>query len=835
MKRVAGPLLPIDPLLPRLVAALADAPAAVLQAPPGAGKTTRVPPALREAPWCRGRVVMLEPRRLAARAAANRMAALLGEPVGATVGYRIRHEVRVSRQTRIEVVTEGILTRMLQDDPALEGVAAVVFDEFHERSLQADLGLALCLEVQAALRPDLRLIVMSATLDGARVAALLGEVPLLTSPGRLHPVETVYRERAVAGRLEPAVAQAVRLALARHPEGDVLAFLPGQGEIRRTEALLAEALPPRVRLHPLYGNLPPAEQDAALAPPPPGHRKVVLATSIAETSLTIEGVRIVVDGGLARRPRFSPRSGMTRLETRRVSRAAADQRRGRAGREGPGCCYRLWTEAEQAALPSFDVPEIAEADLAPLALELALWGAPDPAALTWLDPPPAAAYAQARGLLHALGTLDAAGQLTDEGRAMGRLGLHPRLAHLVRQGQAGGAGRLACVLAALLEERDVLRGPLLPVDLRLRVDAVASGHRPPSAHGATLDAAALHRVRQHAARLQRRLRASGEAPPEEAGALLALAYPDRLAQRRPGRPGRFLLRNGRGAFVDPADPLAAADFLAVADLDGRAAESRIFLAAPLTLDDVEAAFAAQIEPEEEVAWDAGARAVVARRRERLGALMLKEGPIAHPDPEAVADALVAAVAGEGLALLGWAKEGRGVRERLSFLHSLDPDRWPDASDAALLASLGAWLRPHLYGLRTAADLARLDGDALLRGCLGWADQQALDALAPTHYAVPSGSRLPIDYGRAEAPVLAVRLQEVFGLTDTPRIGGGAVPLTLHLLSPAHRPVQVTRDLASFWAEAYFEVRKDLRGRYPRHYWPENPLEAEPTRRAKPRR
>ncbi len=858
--------LPVTDVLPALEAALEDATSAVLVAPPGAGKTTLVPLALLDAPWVEGRrIVVLEPRRLAARAAARRMASLLGEgDAGGTVGYRVRGDTRVGRSTRIEVVTEGVLTRMLQSDPALDGVAALVFDEFHERSLHADLGLALALQARTLLRPDLRVLVMSATLDAAPVAALLaggapgggggaadgpadgpvpGPAPVIESQGRLHPVETRWRERPVEGWVEPAVAATVLRALDEE-EGDVLVFLPGAGEIRRTAERLEEAgLPRGVSLHPLFGDLSPADQDRAIAPSPPGLRKVVLATSIAETSLTIEGVRVVVDAGLMRVPRFDPGSGMSRLETVRVTRDAADQRRGRAGRVAPGVCYRLWTEAEERGLVPHRRPEILEADLAPLALELAAWGAA-PGELRWLEPPPAAAYAQALELLRELEAVDGAGAVTGHGRDLAALGTHPRLAHLLVRGKALGLGALACDLAALLDERDPFRaeGRAPDADLRLRVEALASlrgGGRADVAtvRGQRVSRGALYRIGQEAERWRRELGVKGRTAPEDvarAGELAALAYPDRIARRREGERGRYLLRNGRGAAFFEPQPLAGEDWLAPVALDARGREARIFLAAPLDQATVEALFAGQVEEVEEVAWDAGAGRVRARRVRRLGALTLAEAPLREPDPARVAAALLEGVRARGLAALPWTRETTQLRERLAFLHRLEPGAWPDASEAALEGDMERWLLPFLAGMRSLDDVARVDlAEALLSG-VEWEWRGRLDALAPTHLEVPSGSRIALDYSDPGAPALAVRIQEVFGLAETPTIAGGRVPLTLKLLSPARRPVQVTTDLASFWRDAYFEVRKDLRGRYPKHPWPENPLEAEATRRTRRR-
>jgi ATP-dependent RNA helicase HrpB len=820
--------LPIDHALPALGAALSVGPA-VLLAPPGSGKTTRVPLALLGERWLAGRrIVLLEPRRLAARSAATWMARLLDEPVGATVGYRIRRDTRVGPTTRIEVVTEGVLTRMLSADPGLEGVGLVVFDEFHERSLHGDLGLALTLHSRSVLREDLRVLVMSATLDGAPVARLLGGAPIVKAEGRLFPVETRYAAPRQGVRVDGVAAGAVRDALVRE-SGDILVFLPGSAEIRRTAERLADPpLSAGIRVHPLYGDLPPEAQEEAIAPSPIGARKVVLATSIAETSLTIEGVRVVIDSGLARVPRFSPRSGMTRLETVRVSHASADQRRGRAGRTAPGVCWRLWAEAATAELRPFDTPEILEADLAPLALELAGAGVSDAAELRWLDPPPAAALAQAHEVLRELGALDAGDRITRHGLAMAALALHPRVAHMLLRAGALGMGSLACDLAALLGERDVLRGVGEQADITLRLDALRRGDPRASPSG-------LRRARAEAALLRRRLGVPAdraEPSPQAAGLLLALAYPDRIGQRRPGAPGRFLLRTGLGAYLAPADPLGLADYLVAAELDGRPRESRIFLAAPLTRADLECELGDQVVSEDSITWDDAADSVVARRRDRLGAIVLADAPLRDPDPGAVSAALLDRLARDGIGALPWSESALRLRSRLRFLHRLDP-RWPDVSDERLASSLGEWLGPSLIGIRRREDVAtRIDLAGLLLARLSAAQRRALETLAPTHLEVPSGSRVPIDYSDPEVPVLAVRLQEVFGLTETPRVGG-SVPLTLHLLSPARRPVQVTRDLGSFWRTTYFDVRRDLKARYPKHYWPDDPLQAEPTRRAGP--
>jgi ATP-dependent helicase HrpB len=713
--------LPIESTLPGLKAALASDGAAVLQAPPGAGKTTRVPLALLHEPWLAGRrIVMLEPRRLAARAAARHMARLLGQEVGGTVGYRVRMETRVGPTTRIEVVTEGVLTRMLQSDPALEGVGLVIFDEFHERSLHADLGLALTLQSRSLLRDDLAVLVMSATLDGGPIAQLLGGAPIVTSQGRGFPVDVRYHPNRIEGRVEPAVARTVRQAV-ESSEGDVLVFLPGAGEIHRVEEMLREAdLPAGVRVLPLYGNLPQQAQDEAIAPSPPGRRRVVLSTSIAETSLTIEGVRVVVDSGLMRVPRFSPRTGMTRLETVTVSRASAEQRCGRAGRVAPGVCWRMWPEHAHAGLVPHGTPEILDADLAPLALELAAWGVADPAELAWLDPPPAASFAQARELLSELGALDANGSVTPHGRAMAELPLHPRLAHMLLRGRELGLGGLACDLAALLGERDVFRRGDAPsdADLRLRLEALRDLAANRRVRGPA-DVGALRRVQAESREWRRRLAIRGDdGDPSAAGLLLALAYPDRIGQRRPGKPGRYLLRNGRGASLAESDPLASSAWIVAAELDGQGRESRVYLAAPVEQDEIEHHFADQIEREEAVAWDAEAQAVRARRRERLGPVVLREAAVSPPDPDLITAALLEGIASEGIGALGWSKGAAQLRERIAFLHRHDPT-WPDVSDAALAAGLAEWLGPYVYGMTRLDEVQRIDLHEVLLGMLGW--------------------------------------------------------------------------------------------------------------------
>lgn len=809
--------LPVDEALPRLKAALEARNAAVLVAPPGAGKTTRVPLALLDAPWLAGRkIVMQEPRRLAARAAARRMAASLGEQVGETVGYRVRLDTKVGPRTRIEVVTDGLFLRMLQDDPALETVGCVIFDELHERGLDSDLSFALVREAQTALREDLRVIAMSATLDPGPVSERLGGAPMIESMGRMFPVETRYLDREFAGRLEDATASAIRAAL-KEQSGSALVFLPGVGEIRRVQERL-QGLGAEVDVAPLYGDLSPADQDRAIAPSPPGRRKVVLSTAIAETSLTIEGVRVVIDSGQMRLPRFSPRSGMTRLETVKVSQASADQRRGRAGRLEPGVCYRLWTEEAQRGLVPFTAPEILDADLAPLALELAAWGVSDASTLPWLTPPPAAALATARALLLDLGAIDDKGAITPHGRAMSRIGQHPRVAHLVLKGREMGHGRVAALLAAILGERDFLRLPpgQRDVDLRHRVDLALSGKAP-----------------RPLLEVARRLAKGNDSDSSATGALLALAYPDRIGRRRAGTSGRYLLSGGQGASLPEGDPMGNEEFVVVADLDGAAQNARIFLAAPIGVREIEELYESRVVDEDVLSWSARDGVVLARRRRRLGALLLEDKPLTRPDPEALKAAMLDGVRQMGLTALPWTGDLQAWRQRVGFMRAID-ESWPDLSDAALLASLDTWLGPFLNGATRREHLQRIDLGAALRTLVPWEQARRLDGLVPTHIEVPSGSRVPLDYANPAEPTLSVRLQEMFGLTETPRIAGGKVPVTIHLLSPARRPVQVTRDLASFWKNGYRDVKSELKGRYPRHYWPDDPLVAEPTARVKRR-
>lgn len=806
--------LPVDAALPDLLAALERGRRAVLVAPPGAGKTTRVPLALLDAPWREnGRIIVLEPRRPAARAAAAFMAKSRGEAVGETVGYRVRLDSRVGPKTRIEVVTEGVFTRMILDDPELSGIAAILFDEFHERSLDADLGLALTLDA-TAIRDDLRIVVMSATIDGAAVAKLL-DAPVIESHGRAFPVDTRYIDPDPALRLEDQVARTVLTALRAEP-GSVLAFLPGQAEIRRTAERLEGSLPADVDLAPLYGQLSPQEQDRAIASAPAGRRKVVLATSIAETSLTIEGVRVVVDSGFARVPAYDPATGLTSLVTRRVSRASADQRQGRAGRTEPGVCYRLWNEPQTASLIAYDPPEILTADLASFALDLASWGITDPRRLAFLDPPPLPAWNEAVALLRKLEALDSDGRITAEGRALARLPLHPRLAHMIHRAGEEHDAETAAELAVLLAERG-LGGD--DADLAHRHERLRR-ERGPRAD----DARAL-------ARRWARLAGGGSAglPP---GRHLARAYPDRLAQQAGAR-ARYRLANGRAANLDEADPLARERYLVVTDVTGAAASGRIRAAAAIDEATILELFGDAIVSETVLAFDSAAMAVRARRQRRLGALTLSDDAAPIEDLGAAARLLAEGIAAAGIDKLPWSKEQRALRERTTYLYRSIGSPWPDLSDTALAAAPG-WLVPHITGRTQLSAITAEDVGGALDALLPWSLRAEIDRLLPSHFEAPSGSRIPIDYAAENGPALEIRVQELFGLDRHPAVAGGKLPLLLVLLSPAHRPIQTTRDLPGFWRGSWKDVAKDLRGRYPRHPWPDDPIAAAPTSRAKPR-
>jgi ATP-dependent helicase HrpB len=805
------PDLPVTECIPRLLAVLGEKPNAVLVAPPGAGKTTCVPLALfGAAPMSGGRILMLEPRRLAARAAATRMASLIGEPVGRTVGFRTRLESAVSSATRIEVVTTGLLVRRLLGDPGLDGTSTIILDEIHERSLEADLALALCLDAQAVLRPDLRLLAMSATLDGARLCAIM-DAPLVESSGRMYPVEIRHspRDIAQARDLPEAMARAIRATLAEAP-GDILAFLPGMGEIRRTEAAL-DGIDAAVL--PLHGDLPPAAQDLALRPAQ--GRRVVLATAIAETSLTVPGVRIVIDGGFRRSPRFDPASGLARLATERVSRAAADQRAGRAGREAPGLAIRLWTAAVHRGLRPHDRPEILDAELSGLALDCAAWGTP-PGKLTFPDAPPEGALAAARTLLTDLGAMDETGAISPLGARMSRLGAHPRLAAMMLAAESPPLAALACDIAALLEGRDPLRADAdTPADITTRLEAIADGS---AAAALGADRNALHGIRQGARQYRARLGLDGERKAAgDPAPLIAAAFPDRLAQRR-GEPGSFRLSGGGGARLAITDPLAKAGLLAVAMLEMKTSPL-IRTAAPLDVAALPASLAARITETVETSLDPVSGSVLARRRKRLGALVLEER--ATPaDATETAAALLEAVRTDP-SRLPWTTPARNLQARLKLMHALEPDLWPAADDENLIANLEDWLGPRLHGLTRLGDLERLDLAVLLLDRLDWALRTRLDKELPTHLPLPGG-QAPVDYTEP-VPIAAARAQHFYGLTETPKLAGGRVPLRLALLSPAGRPIALTADIAGFWRGAWADARRDMRGRYPKHNWPENPM------------
>lgn len=814
--------LPIDAVLDDLSRTLEAHNAAVLVAPPGAGKTTRVPLALLDAPWARNKkIIVLEPRRIAARASADRMAKSLGERTGETVGYRVRFGSRISRATRIEVVTEGIFTRQILDDPELSGVAAILFDEFHERSLDADLGLALTRDAQTGLREDLRILVMSATLDGARVAKLLGDAPVVESEGRAFPVETRYLGRKADAPIERQMADAIASAL-RADTGSVLAFLPGAAEIRRTQNFLGERVQDAsVEIVPLFGALDAAVQDRAISPAPKGTRKVVLATSIAETSLTIEGVRIVVDSGLARVPRYEPDIGLTRLETVRASRAAVDQRRGRAGRTEPGVCYRLWDEPQTASLAPYTQPEILSADLSSLVLDLAQWGVADPAALSFLDPPPGPAWKEAKSLLEELNALDADGRITTEGKSLRALALPPRLARMIVDSHRAGSGEAAAEIAAIITERG-LGGD--SVDLEHRRDQFRRDRSPRAAS-----------ARDLARRWASQVAASEQpGPPEDlsTGLMLAYAFPDRVARNRGN--GSFVLANGRGASVEQTSSLARAPYIAIGEMTGTAASGRILLAAQITEHEIEQHFAEHIETADEISFDRGAMALRARRKRVLHAITLSEATLSVSPSEDTARILADGLIAAGLDRLPWSKAAKQWRDRVMFLRKAEGDSWPDLSDAGLIARRDDWLVPALYDKTALKDVSAGDLSEALMALLPWEMRARLDREAPTHFEAPTGSVLAIDYEAEQGPTIAVRLQELFGLNTHPSIAAGKVPLVLELLSPAQRPVQVTRDLPGFWRGSYAAVRSDLRGRYPRHPWPDDPASAVPTRRAKPR-
>ncbi|MHA0856070.1 ATP-dependent helicase HrpB [Paenibacillus sp. CMAA1364] len=833
--------LPIYDVLPQLKESLSHTTSAVLIAEPGAGKTTCVPLALLDEPWLQGKkILMLEPRRLAARSAASYMATQLGERVGETVGYRVRMDSKIGKGTRIEVVTEGILTRMLQHDQELADVGILIFDEFHERHIHGDLGLALALETQSLLREDLRILVMSATLAAEPVAKLLQDAPIIHCAGRQFPVDTIYVPKAVSQSMEKGVSTAIAQALFHH-EGHVLAFLPGVGEIRKVKRELERmSLPDQTIIRCLYGQLSLPEQDAAIQAEPDGQRKVVLATSIAETSLTIEGIRTVVDSGLMRTQLVSRRSGMSHLTTVNVSKASADQRRGRAGRTQSGTCYRLWSQQEQDGLQNEITPEIMSADLTSLALEMAAWGVQDPQELRWLDAPHDARFQQAVDLLRSLGAIDEQGRITPHGHQMVQLGMHPRLSHMILKANALHYGYLACLMAALLQERDIFKGRRSTdnCDMTARIEVLLlwESQGLPHMDDTSLDMPVMHRMMQEARNVQKQLNITSDhkVGADGCGVLLSFAYPDRIGQGRGD--GRFLLSSGRGVEMSIIQPLSRTAYIVAAVVDDRGTEGRIQLTASINESSLYTFHEESILKESNVAWDRDLQGVKARQRWMLGSLMLKEQPLAKPSEEMIAYALLDGIRLEGLHLLPWNKESIQLRQRLQFMHTLMPSNWPDVSDDALLAALPEWLLHAVYHMKNRNDLQRLQMTMIIeQHWMTWDQRRDLDIHAPTHMTVPSGSRIPIDYSDPQQPIVAVRLQEMFGLQETPRIGAGRIPLTLHLLSPAQRPVQITSDLSSFWQNAYFDVKKELKVRYPKHDWPDEPLEAVATRRVKPKK
>ncbi len=840
------PTLPIEDVLPEITEAVCRKPVTILTAPPGSGKTTVVPLELLKEEWLhQQKILMLEPRRLAARLAAHYMAGKVHENVGQSVGYQVRFDKKIGKDTRLEVLTEGILTRRLQQDPELTGVRLVIFDEFHERSLESDLALALCLDVVHGLREDLRILIMSATLDSDTLSKMLGGAPVVTGKGFSHPVEMHNLSTAPSGcdfhRPEHIVSImdfGIRRAL-NEQEGDILAFLPGSGEIRRTKERLADlASDEDLALYPLYGDLSPQDQELALMPDKAGRRRIILATNVAETSLTIEGISIVVDSGWRKVARFDPNSGLTRLVTSRISKASATQRSGRAGRLGPGYGYRLWNKGVEHSMMEHDRPEIMEADLSQLLLELTNWGINDPTQLQWLDLPPAGSIASASDLLRELQAIDTSGAITAMGKEMVALPAHPRLAHMLVMGKSMGFGNMACDITAILSERDLIRDRDASVDIEERLHALnafrKSGAKAAMAMGAAKGS--CRRVEQTAKQLRKRLNIKkSDADGSSSGGLIALAFPDRVAQLRPGSKNRYKLNSGRGAALKPHDPLAGSPFLAIAAMDAARAEGPIYLAARIGKEEIFEEFDKQLEHKESVEWNAKTGAVTAKRQTILGELILKEKPIKNPEPQLLQDAMLQGIREAGIEILPWTKKARSLQARLICINEWQPKgEWPDVSDTALTENLADWLPPFLSGNTGKGQLAKLDMQQIILSMLDWSKQQRLDKEAPTHLTVPSGSRIPLRYTPGEAPILAVRLQEMFGLADTPTIAGGKVKVMLHLLSPAQRPLQVTQDLKGFWDGSYHEVKKEMKGRYPKHHWPDDPWQCKPTRRAKTR-
>jgi len=830
------PQLPISHTVPELKSALAKG-SAVLTAPPGSGKTTIVPLTLLDEPWLAGKkILILEPRRLAARAAAARMASLLGEKVGQTVGYQIRFDRQISQATRIEVLTEGILTRRIQNDADLDGVGLIIFDEFHERTIHADLALALCIDL-GQVKEDLRLLVMSATLDTPPIARLLGDVPVITGEGQSHEVRIEYLEREATGRISDITAAGVRRVV-QEQSGDVLVFLPGTGEIKEVQRQLSdEPAFHDILLSPLFGDLSQGDQDRALLPDPAGRRRVILATSIAETSLTIEGIGCVVDSGWSRRPRFEPSNGLSTLTTIRVSKAAAHQRAGRAGRLGPGYCLRLWTKGEQHGLTPFHPPEIVAVDLASLALELALWGVSAPQALRWLDPPRSGPYQQARELLLSLEAINESGRITDTGKQLAALPIHPRLGHMLLMAQEMGQVPLACDIAAILSERDIVkrdgRPPSADLGIRQRLLELWRQKGDAAVIREGGDPAICRRVDSVTRGWQRLISCkNGPRNLDEIGNLLVYAYPDRIARRRPHQQDQYLLATGRGALLPPADPLAASEYLVVPQLDAGQKEGRIFLAEPLTLAELKQHHQTLLAESQEVYWDDASAKVVATRRLCWGKIVIEEKPLTKVAPEEISAAMLTGIRRMGLECLAWDREARQFQARVHCLRGRQPDTdWPDLSDSRLQGDLD-WLEPYLVGITTAEQLKEIDLQEIFNAMLGWSMQQKLAQDAPSSISVPSGSKIRIEYRMEEPPLLAVRIQEMFGQATTPTICAGKVVLLLHLLSPARRPIQITSDLAGFWQRSYPEVKKELKGRYPKHPWPDDPLAATATRTVK---
>lgn len=833
--------LPIYQVLDELKTSIQNSPTVVLQAPPGAGKTTVVPLELLDAPWLKGRkIIILEPRRLAAKTAAYRMAEQLNESVGQTVGYRVRMESKVSAQTRIEVVTEGILTRRIQNDPDLSDIGLIIFDEFHERSINADLGLALSLEVQQALRDDLRIIIMSATIDGDRITRDLGDIPLISSSGKCYPVETIHVKSGTGRALNADVASTVIRAL-RENTGSILVFLPGVGEIREVESVLKNGpVEDGVDICPLYGNLTQDEQQKAISPSPGGRRKVVLATSIAETSLTIEGVSVVIDSGMRRVPKYDPNSGMTRLETQRVSKSAAEQRRGRAGRMEPGTCYRLWTDSVERSLAEHSTPEILEAELSTLVLELAQWGVRDSSELFWLDIPPVAAVNEAQILLKSLNAIDSEGAITTHGRKMLGLGIHPRLAHMIIKGAELGQAKLACELAAIISERDFLRfafgDGLCCISTRIDALRAFESNGAKRFNSADIDKSAARRILELAKLWERKLvpKAQQKQDIDLCGVLLGFAYSDRIGKQRKGDATRYLLSNGRGAHFDHHDALVSSEYIVVANLAGRDKDAKIFLAADISIKQINSFFNNDCEKHEFIIWDDRDGCVKARKQLKLGELVLEDKPLTTFDNELAVAAVIDAIKNRGLSSLSWDKETTTLRARMDFLHRTMPDEWPDVSDEALLESIDQWLAPYLNNITRESQFNKIDLKNALLSLLDWKKRGELDTLAPTHIQVPAGPNIRLDYLCGDIPVLPVKLQMMFGAMETPRIAGGKVAVLLHLLSPAQRPVQITQDLAGFWSGSYELVKKDLKGRYPKHDWPDSPQNAVPVCGAKKR-